>query len=121
MRQCPYSATVGTSSSTVILVRFVRPTSPSPEQLQAELDLARRGGRAGNCASRWRNARGSEDYGIGQVEIRSVKKVEYLRPKLKIQPLANPCVFQHGEIPRTQPRSDQRVSSDISIESTVCR
>src|SRR6267143_401936 len=76
-----------------------------PKQLKAELDLARCGGRAGNHASRWRNARGSEDNGIGQVEIRAVKKVEYLRPKLKIHTLAYPRVFQHGEVPRGQANS----------------
>src|ERR1700686_3169478 len=90
-----------------------------PKQLKAELDLARCGGRAGNHASRWRNARGSEDDGIGQVEIRAVKKVEYLRAKLKIQPLANVRVFQHGEVPRGQARPDQRVPSNVSVETEV--
>src|SRR5258706_12728654 len=75
-----------------------------PKQLKAELDLARCGGRAGNHASRWRNARGSEDNGIGQVEIRAVEKVEYLRPKLKIQPLANVRDVKHGKVHRGQPR-----------------
>jgi hypothetical protein len=49
---------------------------PSPKQFEAELDLARCGGRAGNHASRWRNARGSEDDGVGQIEICAVKQVE---------------------------------------------
>ena len=56
----------------------------SPQKFEAELDLARCGGCAGNHACRWRNARGSEDQGIGLIEIRPVKKIEYLRPKLKI-------------------------------------
>src|ERR1700687_4237854 len=92
-----------------------------PKQLKAELDLARCGGRAVTHASRWRNARGSEDNGIGQIEMRAVKKVEYLRPKLKIQPPANPRVFQHGEVPSGQARPDQRVPSDVSIEPAICR
>src|SRR5712692_11436456 len=92
-----------------------------PEQLKAELDLARCGGRAGNHAGRWRNARGSEDHGIGLVEIRPVEKVEYLRAKLKIQTLTNPRVLQHGEIPRGQTRPDQGVSPNVSIESAICR
>src|ERR1700674_1576272 len=94
--------------------------SKLPKQFQAELDLARCRGSAGDHASGWRDARWSEDNGIGQVEIRPVKKVEYLRAKPKIQTLANPRVFQHGEVPRGQARSDQRVSSDVSIEPAIC-
>src|SRR5580765_7740296 len=90
-----------------------------PEQFQSELHLARGGGSAGNHARRWRNARGSEDNGIGLVEIRPVKKVEYLRAKLKTQPLTNSHFFQHGEIPRGQARPDQGVSSNVAIESSV--
>src|SRR6266404_3456164 len=96
-------------------------TGFSPKQLEGELNLARCGGRTGNPASRWRNARRVKDDRVGKVEILAVKKVEYLRPKLKEQSLANPSVFQHGEIPCGQARSNQRVSSDVSIEPAVCR
>jgi hypothetical protein len=60
----------------------------SPEELEAELDLARGGGGAGDDASCWGNAGGSEDDGVGLVEIGAVQKIEDLRAELKIQLLA---------------------------------
>src|SRR5882672_10038797 len=97
-----------------------RRASGSPNEFETELNLARGGGGTGDYTGGRRNAGGGEDDGIGQVEIGAVEKVENLGAKLKIQALAKPRVFQHGEIPGGQARSDQSVSSDVSVESPIC-
>ena len=78
---------------------------PSPKQLEAELNLARCGRRTRDLASRGRDAGWSKNDRVWQVEIRAVKQVEHLRPKLKIQSLSNPSVFHDGEIPGGQARA----------------
>src|SRR5260370_15012586 len=92
-----------------------------PEQLQAELHLARGGGRAGNRARGARQAGRGKHNKVRRVEIRAIQQVEDFRAKLQVQTLANRRVFQHGEIPSGESGTDIRVPADVAIEAAVRR
>src|SRR6516162_333058 len=91
----------------------------SPKQLQAELDLPRRGGCAGNCSGRWRNARRSKGHRVGQVKIRTIEQIEYLGAKLKRETLAKTSVLQGGEVPGRKAGTGQRIAANVAVEAEV--
>ena len=68
------------------VAEFVRPL---PQQFQPELHLARRGGRAGDCAGRAGSAGGIRGGGrregdqVGRIEIGAVQQVEKFRAELQ--------------------------------------
>src|SRR5690348_6773612 len=94
-----------------------------PEQLQSELDLARRGRRARN------RARGSgktrqicgcgrrEDDEVRSVEISAVQEIEKLSAELDAKPLANSCFLQNGKIPSGEPGTSVGVPAGVAKES----
>src|SRR5215469_11971701 len=91
----------------------------SPKQLEAELDLPRRGGCARDRSSRWRNARRSKDHRVGQVKIRTIEQIEYLGAKLKGEALANASVLQGGEVPGRKAGTDQGIAANVAVKAEV--
>ena len=54
---------------------------------------------------------------VGRVEIGAVQQVEKFRAELQSQPFADSRVFQHGEIPGCQARTDESVAAEIAKEA----
>ena len=50
-----------------------------------------------------------------------VQEIEHLRAELEIQVFANRRVFEQGKIPGGQAGTDQRVASQVAVESAVVR
>src|SRR5690349_17992636 len=98
-----------------------------PEQLQSELDLARRGRRArnrsrGSGKARQICGRGRrEDDEVRSVEISAVQEIEDLSPELDAKPLANSCFLQNGKVPCGEPWTCVGVPAGVAKESAVGR
>src|SRR5260370_34015379 len=94
-----------------------------PEQFEAELDLARAGGGAGDGAGGAGEAGGiggggrSEDDEVGSVEIGAVEEIEDFGAELQVEALADGGVFQHGKIPGGQGGADVRIAADVAVKA----
>ena len=54
---------------------------------------------------------------VRSIEVGAIEEIEKFGAKLQAQPLMKGYVFQNGEIPRREAWADERVSSEIAVES----
>src|ERR1700676_2066959 len=90
-----------------------------PDQFQPKLNLPRGRGRARDCSGSPRDSGRSKHYQIRRIEIRTVQQIENFCAKLKAESLVESCLFQHREVPRGQARTNQRVPSQVAVETQV--
>lgn len=96
-----------------------------PEQLQAELNLARGCGCTGYGTRRARQScrvgrsGGRKRDEVRRVEIGPVQEVEEFRPELQAKAFANPGVLKGREIPSGESRTDIGVPPHIAVKSAV--
>ena len=91
--------------------------SELPEQLEAELNLARTGGSAGDGAGGAGQAAGCEDDEIGGSKVGTIQEIEKFGAKLNIEPFANFVFLEHGKIPSGQSWTGIGVAANVSIET----
>src|SRR5262249_2433786 len=90
-----------------------------PEQFQAELDLARRGGGAGDDAGCGAYAGWREGYAVGRIEVGAIEKIEDFGAELQREAFSNTGVFERGEGPGAEAGADERIATKVAVEAGV--
>lgn len=89
----------------------------SPEELQAELDLARRGGSSGDDAGggRGRAGGGGVDDGIGRIEIGVIEEIEDFGAELERETFRDGKFAGDGEVGFDKAGALQGVAADVAV------